>query len=229
MLRTLEPLKALYYPYVKWQLPREVNKPHTVPEAVDYSLNRFCGFIRPSQVVWEITSLAEIVHTLKPKTVVEVGTSKGGTLFLWARLAARDAHLTSIDLPGGENNWAYPRWKEPFYKSFASQQQKIDLLRGDSQSEAMLNDLKKTLGGAPIDFLFIDADHTYEGVKKDYELYSPLVRKGGVIAFHDIALHPMSSECRVKNLWDEIKVGKKFQEFIENPAQDWGGIGVLFV
>jgi predicted O-methyltransferase YrrM len=37
-----------------------------------------------------------------------------------------------------------------------------------------------------VDFLFIDADHSYEGVKKDFEMYSPLVRKGGIIAFHDI-------------------------------------------
>jgi predicted O-methyltransferase YrrM len=229
ILHKFEPLKVIYYPYIKSTLPREVNRPYTVEKAVDYSLNRFGGFIRPSQVKWEISSLAEIVQKLKPKTVVEVGTSKGGTLFLWARLASPDAHLVSIDLPGGENNWAYPRWKEPFYKSFASQNQKIDLLRGNSQSEAMIEELKKILGNKPIDFLFIDADHTYEGVKKDYELYSPLVSSGGVIAFHDIAQHPKTSECRVKDLWDQIKQGKKIQEFIENPEQGWGGIGVIFV
>jgi hypothetical protein len=30
-----------------------------------------------------------------------------------------------------------------------------------------------------VDFLFIDGDHTYEGVKKDFEMYSPLVRREG--------------------------------------------------
>jgi len=34
-------------------------------------------------------------------------------------------------------------------------------------------------------FVFIDADHTYEGCKADFEAWSPLVRSGGEIAFHD--------------------------------------------
>lgn len=37
----------------------------------------------------------------------------------------------------------------------------------------------------PIDFLFLDGDHTEEGVFKDWEIYSPLVKKGGLIALHD--------------------------------------------
>jgi len=36
-----------------------------------------------------------------------------------------------------------------------------------------------------LDFLFIDGDHSVEGCKKDYELYSDKVKKGGFIAFHD--------------------------------------------
>lgn len=36
-----------------------------------------------------------------------------------------------------------------------------------------------------IDFLFIDGDHTYPGVLTDWLLYAPLVKKGGIIAFHD--------------------------------------------
>ena len=35
------------------------------------------------------------------------------------------------------------------------------------------------------DLLFIDADHTYNGVKNEHELYAPMVAKGGIIAFHD--------------------------------------------
>lgn len=34
-------------------------------------------------------------------------------------------------------------------------------------------------------FIFIDADHQYESVKKDFLNYYPLIRKGGIIAFHD--------------------------------------------
>jgi predicted O-methyltransferase YrrM len=36
-----------------------------------------------------------------------------------------------------------------------------------------------------INFLFIDGDHNYEGVKRDWDLYSPLLPPGALVAFHD--------------------------------------------
>ena len=36
-----------------------------------------------------------------------------------------------------------------------------------------------------IDFLFIDGDHSYEGCKADWDLYSPLLRSGSCVVFHD--------------------------------------------
>jgi hypothetical protein len=36
-----------------------------------------------------------------------------------------------------------------------------------------------------IDLLHIDADHTFEGVKKDFDLYSNIMNKGGIITIHD--------------------------------------------
>lgn len=37
----------------------------------------------------------------------------------------------------------------------------------------------------PIDFLFIDGDHSEKGTFEDWEFYSPLVKTGGLIALHD--------------------------------------------
>ncbi len=37
----------------------------------------------------------------------------------------------------------------------------------------------------PIRFLLIDADHSYEGVRRDFEVWSPHVAEGGLIVFHD--------------------------------------------
>jgi predicted O-methyltransferase YrrM len=41
---------------------------------------------------------------------------------------------------------------------------------------------------APIDFLFIDADHSYEAAKADWNEWFPKVRKKGYIALHDSKL-----------------------------------------
>lgn len=36
-----------------------------------------------------------------------------------------------------------------------------------------------------MDILFIDSDHTYDGVKRDFELYSTLIKDDGIIGLHD--------------------------------------------
>ena len=36
-----------------------------------------------------------------------------------------------------------------------------------------------------IDYLHIDADHTYEGVKTDFDLYSTIMNENGIISIHD--------------------------------------------
>ena len=79
-----------------------------------------------------------------------------------------------------------------------------------------------------MDFLFIDGDHTYAGVKNDFEGYSKLVKKGGLIAFHDIA--PPQTEkyrCQVDKFWNKIKNGYKHWELIEQRSQDNKGIGIM--
>ncbi len=107
--------------------------------------------------------------------------------------------------------------------------QKIDLIRGNSHSAEILADFRNALGNRQIDFLFIDGDHSYEGVKKDYELYSPFVRKGGIIAFHDIAVHPPIAGCEVHRFWQELQKTKESKELIEDKDQGWAGIGVVFI
>jgi predicted O-methyltransferase YrrM len=78
-----------------------------------------------------------------------------------------------------------------------------------------------------LDFLFLDADHSYAGVKFDYLHYGPLVRRGGLIALHDILDRPTSQVAR---LWREIvQSGARTRELVESPDQPEMGIGVVFL
>jgi hypothetical protein len=192
---------------------------------VNFLFTRFLGFIKPSQVRQEIESFATLVQDLKPKTVLEIGTNNGGTLFLFTRLADPEAVVISVDLPGGLYGGGYPDWKTRVYKSFPQPNQSIHLIRADSHTQETLERVKSILGERKIDLLFIDADHTYEGVKRDFELYSPLVGPGGIIAFHDIVPLPLSYGCGVDIFWNEIKRPES-REFIESTSQEWAGIGI---
>jgi predicted O-methyltransferase YrrM len=106
----------------------------------------------------------------------------------------------------------------------------LHLLRGDSHNPEMLAQLKNLLpGDGKVDFLFLDGDHTYDGVKADFEMYSGLVRPGGLIAFHDICKHPEYLNCHVGRYWQEMKKGRRAVEFVENPDQGGFGIGTVVV
>jgi len=172
----------------------------------------------------------KILEKRRPKTVLEIGTANGGTLYLWTKVASPDAILISIDLPGGPFGGGYPKWKIPLYQSFASSSQKIYLIRANSHDHTTLKQVKKILRGKMVDFLFIDGDHTYEGVKKDFEMYGKLVGRGKILALHDIVHHPFVPECRVNDFWKEIKENSKIKtkEIISSPNQTWGGIGLVF-
>jgi hypothetical protein len=68
----------------------------------------------------------------------------------------------------------------------------------------------------------IDGVHSYDGVKCDFEMYGSLVNPGGLIAFHDI-----NYSCDVRRFWDEVKVGRRFQEICVDHGQTYG-IGLIY-
>ena len=79
-----------------------------------------------------------------------------------------------------------------------------------------------------MDFLFIDGDHSYEGVKRDFADYAPLVRPGGLIAFHDIVPGGPGKHGDpggVPIFWRELAVSRvDATELVED--WDWGSCGV---
>lgn len=186
--------------------------------------------IAPMQAKVEIAALCQTVRELNPSVVVEIGTCFGGTLYLWGQMANPAATIVSMDLPGGKYGGGYAVAREKFYKLFAQKNQTMKLLRGNSHEEAMKAKLIEALGGREIDFLFIDGDHSYAGVKKDYEMYAPLVRAGGVIAFHDIVARKNAADgIEVDKFWAELKTtGVKTEEYINTDPNDRTiGIGVV--
>ena len=61
----------------------------------------------------------------------------------------------------------------------------------------------------------------------DYVNYSPLVRSGGLIAFHDIVPGPEEYVGGVPQFWQEVKEARVAHEFVESWSQGGLGIGVI--
>jgi len=183
------------------------------------------GFFAPIQIESEIVEALKEIHKLKPKYVVEVGTAGGGTLLLWSRVADPEATIVTIDLPGGEFGGGSSYLRVPLFRKLPLPGQTLHIIRGNSQTEETAQLTKSYLKGHDADFLFIDADHTAPGVRADYRLYSPLVRKGGIIAFHDIAI--TNPEYGVRGLWAELKEQHQTRDILAQPRAY--GIGLLYV
>ncbi len=194
--------------------------------------NRFTGRgyydrIHAEQDPMEIREMAKLVNSIQPKVIVEIGTYKGGTLFIWTRTNPQAELVVSIDLPGGKYGGGYDASREKLYRLFSYKLPKMQMefIRNNSHLPQTVESLQKILNGRSIDFLYIDADHTYEGVKTDFELYSPLVRKGGLIGFHDI--RNVKSNHQVKDFWAEVKQRYEHKEILGTATKT--GNGVLFI
>lgn len=189
---------------------------------------RFRGYsMRPYQVDDEILGLLAELRQRAPQRLVEIGTAQGGTLFLLARALPSSAHVVSVDLPHGEFGGGYAHWKIPLFHALAWGGARLSLLRGSSQTVEMRDRVRDRLGGQA-DFVLIDADHSYAGAKRDFELYSPLVARGGMVAFHDIVPGKEKDVGGVPELWRELRSSYRHKEFVRDWNQGGFGIGVVY-
>lgn len=201
------------------------SQPRSIEERVDWAMNfgsKGPYKIRTLQVPYEITELARTVEALKPRTILEIGTARGGTLLLWASLASE--RVISCDIADmSEQEALYCALPPPDSNC------KVTLLSGDSHTQSFKQRVVQELAGAPVDFLFIDGDHRLEGVTADYENYRDLVRPGGIIAFHDILEKQPLPENQVYHLWKGLKQELDTAEFVKDYDQTGYGIGIVRV
>jgi predicted O-methyltransferase YrrM len=176
----------------------------------------------------EILGMLRILSARDPRTACEIGTKESGNLLLLAKTLPGLRVLIGLDLEiRNELRLRYLLRSGP----------RMVLLAGDSHLSRTRARVAQALQGRALDFLFIDGDHSYEGVKADFLDYRSLVRDGGLIAFHDIVPDHATrygrasrSNCYaggVHRLWAQLKSAYPSQEFVADPEQDGFGIGLL--
>lgn len=173
------------------------------------------------QVPWEIESALQCIAEARPRMLCEIGTFDGGTSLLFARFLPTLERMLCIDL--------YVKNKE-FLKLLAGPRLAMQFLDMPSYAPVTVDKASRMLGTRPIDVLFIDGDHRYEGVKEDFLRYRPMVREGGLILFHDIMDSDGSGPAwagGVPRLWRELSAIYPHREFVHRPDQQGFGIGVL--
>ena len=106
--------------------------------------------INSNQKENEILGLLNLVRKMDPKVILEIGTQRGGTLFLFSQVSNLTTKLISID-------YQYPsREYRQSLSKLAKRGQKLVSIQADSHSESTLQQVKKLIEQKGIDFLFIN-------------------------------------------------------------------------
>ncbi len=177
------------------------------------------------QIPSEVASFgAAFLRERSPRVVCEIGTYSVGHFHMLSRLLPTLTTLIGIDL--NVRNKALLR-------RLAPENVDVHLIDGDSGSAAVHSAVESATGGRPIDVLFIDGDHTYDGVRSDYLMYRDLVRDGGLIAFHDLVEDHSTRFGRttiawtgdVPVFWSRLKPHAKTVEFLSPTAMQELGAG----
>jgi predicted O-methyltransferase YrrM len=166
----------------------------------------------------ELWQLVNLVEWFKPKAILELGVCHGGSFKMWEAVIPDDGLLIGVDrLNVVQWNWRKSP-KNVFY------------VQGNLDEGLTYKRVVECLGGTSADFLYIDADHFYEAFKRHLDLYSTLVRDGGLIAFHDIRDNK-GSGYGVGRYFEELKERHDWMEILVPlvegiPGAD--GIGIIF-
>lgn len=176
-----------------------------------------------SSAWWQHVPIAYwLVETIKPKTIVELGTHYGVSFYAFCEAAeafSLDTFIYAIDSWRGDEH-ASLYGEDVFAKVEnhwkSSHKPRAALIR------STFDDAIEYFEESSIDILHIDGLHTYESVKHDFETWLPKMSKNSLILFHDINVR--EREFGVWKLWQELKNNYKTCEVLNGH-----GLGVLIL
>jgi predicted O-methyltransferase YrrM len=148
---------------------------------------------------------------------VEVGVYTGASVcFLAQELKKRGAaafDLYAVDLWERANETGYSDLKMDLavWNTFCQRMQQTNTTKNIQVMKVDSVMASKLFQNESVDFVFIDADHSYEAVRQDIEVWLPKIKPGGMLAGHDYG-----EPCGVKQAVDE-----KFGPRVKTTGSVW--------
>lgn len=173
----------------------------------------------------ELSKFVDVLINSKKEKCLEIGLGFfGSTHFLWRQIY--DKVITI------EKNFdrvrEFGRNMKKYYGEWVLNDGRSQFFVGYSNDEKLIADVYSKVD--EVDLLFIDGNHSYQSVLCDFLLYYPLVKPGGIVAFHDTALS--EDNMGVPQLIAEIRTGKytngKRINIIDIVENKWAGISYFY-
>lgn len=202
--------------YSKIIHPIDISKPYAIS---------FDGSQKPFEFfkAWEI--IGERLNDTSHPRFLEIGAFKGLwaiAFFEWCKLNNKKGSYITITWmehnPANEDLLKVIRhYTEEFLLELVDDNSQLD----DTQVKVV--NLTPDMNIDKYDLVLIDADHRYEGAKKDIELYSPLAK---ILVFHDIRPEGANEHCGV---YQAIKDSGIKLDYEIVCAADMMGIGIVSI
>lgn len=145
-----------------------------------YGDNRDRGIVRlnydEAELLWNSVKDTE-------GTIMEIGRRHGGSTVLITAAAGPDREVISVDIE--------PKHLPIPEEYFANTE--------FSKSLKLITDDSANITTGELGLLFVDGDHSYEGVSRDIKNHWPDVVDGGLVVFHDAVPNPGLAYCNQSN------------------------------
>jgi predicted O-methyltransferase YrrM len=154
------------------------------------------GLFFPLQRQAELAAMIRLARTIQPRTVMDIGTDKGGGLYHWVKCLPTVRTAIACEIRG-----------LPYSHAFCRTFPQVDFRWVDDGSQSDLA-LSVAMDCQPIDVLFIDGDKS--SFEADFWRFLPFMHPGGLVFFHDIT-DPAPGETYRK----VCEIGLFHREFID--------------
>jgi len=145
-----------------------------IQERFNYLFDNF----KPDQTKEEMWAVIECLNTINPKNIMEIGVQFGESSNIWAQYCLdNNGMFFGIEILTERIKSNLPNLGNPSLLKY--------IFKGNSKDENIINQVKTILGENLFDFIFVDGGHDVDDVYQDIKNYAPLLRSGGIIAFHD--------------------------------------------
>lgn len=170
------------------------------------------------QAAWGLIDLLQDLGT--DITGIEIGVQLGINSYMLLDACPNIKKITGIDPYEPYADWNRYISQQDQDASYAIFCQNRKLLGNRFELiKAKSSEVYESLPDESFDFVFIDGDHSIREVLNDLENYMPKVKKGGILAGHDIGLHSVNMALRS---WCKRKfISTSDIHIIENQAWYW--------
>ncbi|MFT5301307.1 MAG: cephalosporin hydroxylase [Mariniblastus sp.] len=149
------------------------------------------------QAPQDIVGLQEIIWKTKPDLIIETGIAHGGSIIFSAsmlELIGGSGKVVGIDIDIREHNRSEIE-NHPMFK-------RIELIEGSSITEDTAQRVREIAANYSNTMVILDSNHTHEHVKRELELYSPLVNIDSYLVVFDTFVEDMPESFFRDRPWD---------------------------